>query len=115
MGSPVSSEVGAYLLVIVLPLFVVWVLAVVDIVGQPRMSRRAKWVWVLMCSLVWPVLVVYFLTRPVQGRLERAESRAYPHAQLVDAALAHEEGRIDDVRLAAVVRELRARQVRRAG
>ena len=115
MGRPVTVDAGAYLLVIVLPLFVVWVLAVVDIAGQPRMSRRAKWAWVLLCSLVWPMLVVYFLTRPVQGRIERAESRAYPHARLVDAALAREEGRIDEAQLAAVVADLRTQQARRSG
>ena len=90
-----------------MPLFVVWVIALVDVVRQPRMSRRVKWLWVISFSLIWPLLVVYLLTRPVQGRFERQESRDYPHARLVDAALAHEDGRIDDAQMAAVVRELR--------
>ncbi|MCU0263413.1 MAG: hypothetical protein MUF09_07030 [Candidatus Nanopelagicales bacterium] len=99
----------AYLLVIVIPLFAVWVLAVVDVVRQPHMTTRVKWMWALSFSLVWPLLIVYLLSRPVQGRFERAESRDYPHARLVDAALAHEDGRLDDAQLADTIRQLRAR------
>lgn len=102
-----SAEQGVYALFIGLPLLVVWVIAVIDVVRQPHMSRRIKWVWVISFSLIWPLLVVYLLTRPVQGRFERGESRDYPHARLVDAALAHEDGRIDDEQLASLVRELR--------
>ena len=107
MGCPVSAEQGVYALFIALPLLVVWVIALIDVVRQPRMSRRVKWLWVVSFSLVWPLLAVYLLTRPVQGRFERHESRHYPHARLVDAALAHEDGRIDDAQMRAVVRELR--------
>lgn len=102
-----TSTQLAYLLVIVIPLFAVWLISVVDVVRQPHMSRRIKWIWVISFSLIWPLLVVYLLTRPVQGRFERQESRDYPHARLVDAALAHEDGRIDDGQLAATVRDLR--------
>ena len=102
-----SADQGVYLLFIGLPLLVVWVISVVDVVRQPHMSRRIKWIWVIAFSLIWPLLVVYLLTRPVQGRFERHESRDYPHARLVDAALAHEDGRIDDEQMAAVVRALR--------
>ena len=107
MGCAVTSTQGAYLLVIVIPLFVVWLIALVDVVRQPHMSRRIKGMWVISFSLIWPLLVVYLLTRPVQGRFERQGSRDYPHARLVDASLAHEDGRIDDEQLASVVRELR--------
>ena len=102
-----SAEQGVYALFIALPLLVVWVIALIDVVRQPRMSRRVKWLWVISFSLVWPLLALYLLTRPVQGRFERQESRDYPHARLVDAALAHEDGRIDDAQMRAVVRELR--------
>jgi sorbitol-specific phosphotransferase system component IIC len=107
MGCPVSAEQGVYALFIALPLLVVWVIALIDVVRQPRMSRRVKWLWVVSFSLVWPLLALYLLTRPVQGRFERNESRDYPHARLVDAALAHEDGRIDDAQMDAVVRDLR--------
>jgi hypothetical protein len=93
--------------VILIPLCVVWLIALVDVVRQPHMSTRVKWFWAISFSLIWPVLIVYLLTRPVQGRFEREESRDYPHARLVDAALAHEDGRIDDEQMTAVVRELR--------
>jgi hypothetical protein len=108
MGCPVSAEQGVYALFIGLPLLVVWVIALIDVVRQPRMSRRVKWLWVVSFSLVWPLLALYLLTRPVQGRFERAGSRDYPHARLVDAALAHEDGRLEDAQLAEVVRELRS-------
>lgn len=104
----VTTTQIAYLLVITIPLFAVWVIAVVDVVGQPHMSRRVKWIWAVAFSLVWPLLIVYLLTRPVQGRFERAGSRDYPHARLVDAALAHEDGRLEAAQLAEVVRELRS-------
>jgi sorbitol-specific phosphotransferase system component IIC len=107
MGCPVSAEQGVYALFIALPLLVVWVIALIDVVRQPRMSRRVKWLWVVSFSLVWPLLALYLLTRPVQGRFERHESRDYPHARLVDASLAHEDGRIDDAQMDAVVRDLR--------
>ena len=107
MGCPVNAEQGVYVLFIAVPLLVVWVIALIDVVRQPHMSRRVKWLWVISFSLVWPLLALYLLTRPVQGRFERQESRDYPHARLVDAALAHEDGRLDDVQMAAVVRELR--------
>jgi hypothetical protein len=105
----VTSTQVAYLLVIVIPLFAVWLISVVDVVRQPHMATRVKWIWVISFSLVWPLLVVYLLTRPVQGRFEREESRDHPHARLVDAALAHEDGRIDDDQMAAVVHTLRGR------
>jgi hypothetical protein len=107
MGCPVSTEQGVYALFIGLPLLVVWVIAVIDVVRQPHMSRRVKGLWVISFSLIWPLLVVYLLTRPVQGRFERQESRDYPHARLVDAALAHEDGVIDDAQLSALLGELR--------
>jgi len=105
----VTSTQVAYLLVIVIPLFAVWVIAVVDVVRQPHMTTRVKWMWVLSFSLLWPLLIVYLLSRPVQGRFERAESRDYPHARLVDAALAHEDGRLEDTQLSDTIRQLRAR------
>ena len=107
MGLAVTVELGTYLLVIGIPMLVVWVIALVDVVRQPHMSTRVKWTWGVLVSLVWPMLIVYLLTRPVQGRFERAEGRDYPHARLVDAALAHEDGRIDDQQMASLVRELR--------
>ena len=62
-----SAEQGVYALFIALPLLVVWVIALIDVVRQPRMSRRVKWLWVVSFSLVWPLLIVYLfiaLIRP---------------------------------------------------
>jgi len=61
MGCPVSADQGVYVLFIGLPLLVVWVISVVDVVRQPHMSRRIKWIWVISFSLIWPLLVVYLL------------------------------------------------------
>lgn len=99
----------AVLLGVWIPLFVLWIIVLVDIVRQPRMSTRAKALWALACTLVWPALVVYLLIRPTRGRLEVQELRTDPQARLVDAVLDHEAGRIDDAQMAAAVSTLRAR------
>ena len=106
MGSAVTSSWVADLLIAAL--FAVWVIVLVDIVRQPRRSTRAKIVWVVLCTLVWPLLVVYWITRPVQGRSERAADHSSPRARLVDAVLDHEDRGIDDQQMAQIVGELRA-------
>ncbi|MGB7979452.1 MAG: hypothetical protein WCF36_01520 [Candidatus Nanopelagicales bacterium] len=97
------------LIAVVLPLIAVWVIVVVDIVRQPRMTGRAKLLWLVVCTVIWPMLIVYWLTRPVQGRLERSEDRTDPHSRLVDAALGHESGRLDDLTWTHTARALRGR------
>jgi len=54
---------------------------------------------------------VYWLTRPVQGRALSlsSASRDYPQARLVDGALDHESGRIDDEQMSALEASLRRR------
>jgi hypothetical protein len=96
-------------LLVVFPLLAVWVIVLVDIARQPRMRARAKWIWALMCTAIWPTLIVYWLTRPMQGRSLHPERRADPHARLADAALAHEAGRIDDSEMTALAQRLRSR------
>lgn len=102
-----SGQIGLTALLVGLPLLVVWIVVLVDLARQPRMRARAKWTWALLCTAVWPMLALYLLTRPLQGRSQHPERRTDPHARLVDGALAHEAGRIDDVEMASLGRELR--------
>ncbi len=107
MGCPVIDTLDRLLIAVVLPLVAVWVIVVVDIVRQPRMTGRAKVLWLVVGTVIWPMLIVYWLTRPVQGRLERSADRTDPHSRLVDSALAHESGRLDDTGWAQTARALR--------
>ncbi len=98
------------LLVIVIPLFVVWVVVMVDVALQPRMPGRTKAIWIVLCTAVWPMQLVYMLTRPNRGLVERQENRSDPHARLVAAVLDHEAGRLDDDSFGRIVADLRARR-----
>lgn len=80
---------------IVVPIAAVWVVVLVDIVLQPRMPRRVKVAWAVATSLMWPLLIVYWLTRPVQGRLEHARTLGDRRSELVWTVLARESGRFD--------------------
>ncbi len=108
MGCTVIDTPDRILLFVILPLIVVWLIVLVDIVGQPRMPGRVKALWLVVCTLIWPMLIVYWLTRPVQGRLERSEDRTNPHSRLVDSALAHESGRLDDAGWSQTAQHLRS-------
>lgn len=108
MGGAVIPVPGDPLIVLV-PVLVVWLTVVVDIALQPRMPGSRKALWAVACTLFWPMLLVYWLTRPMPGLLERHLQRTDAGAQLVDAALAHEAGRLDDGQFAAVIRRLRGR------
>jgi len=107
VGGTVSSWINDNLIFILVPLVAVWVIVLVDIVGQPRLSTRMKWIWGLGCTVLWPLMIAYWITRPVQGRIERTQERTSPRDRLVDAVLDHEDGRIDDSEMATIVRQLR--------
>lgn len=85
-----------YELLVVVPIVAMWVVVMVDLALQPRMPGRVKATWVVACSLLWPLLVVYWLTRPVQGRIEHARAGGGRRSELVSMALARESGRFDD-------------------
>ncbi len=94
---------------VVLALVVVWVIILVDIIGQPRMSTRAKWMWALLCAVIWPLMLVYWITRPVQGRFERGSNRGSPRDRLVDVVLDHEDGHVDDAQMVEILAQLHPR------
>ena len=95
------------ILIVQVPLLLIWAFVLVDIVRQPQMRTRRKVLWVLGCTVIWPVQVVYLLVRPQRGRAERAVDRDDPHDRLVDAVLDHEDGRLDRPAFLRVVQELR--------
>lgn len=97
---------------IAVPITAMWVVVMVDLALQPLMSGRVKAIWVIACSLIWPLLIIYWLTRPVQGRIEHALVGGGRRSELVSMVLARESGRSDEARWA----ELRAQaRGRRAG
>lgn len=102
-----TDPLGPVALLVGVPLLAVWIIVLVDIARQPFMRAPAKWTWAALCTVIWPMLAVYLLTRPLQGRSLRPGRRTDPHARLVDGALAHEAGRIDDREMAALARDLR--------
>ena len=107
MGVTVSIDPRVLVVVVVIPMLVMWAVVLVDIALQPLMRGRAKAFWVILCTLFWPAQILYWMTRPMQGRVERPEGRTDPHARLVQGALDREAGCIDDSAWAALVRDLR--------
>lgn len=86
------------ILLVVVPLLLVWVFVLVAILRQQDLPFVRKVLWVLACTLVWPMLLAYLLLGPQRGRAERVaghRDRADPHDRLVDAVLDREDGRID--------------------
>jgi hypothetical protein len=88
------SEVTPLVLVGV-PLLALWVLVVVDVLAQPDLGRATKAAWIVACTLLWPAMALYLLTRPQQARITRPEVRSDPHARLVATVLDLEAGRLD--------------------
>ena len=102
-----NAESGAMLVVVWIPLAVVWVYVMADLVRQRRLSPARKVVWAVACTVVWPALIAYLLTRPTSGRIVDPEQRSDPRAILVRAVLDHEDGRIDDAEMGRVSGDLR--------
>ncbi len=90
------------------PIAFIWGAAVADIVTQPRMRRGVKVAWVVVCSLVWPAILAYWLVRPIRGRVERAPGQLDARAVLVGLVLDAEAGRLDPVDAAPRLADLRA-------
>ena len=98
------------ILLVVVPLLLVWAFVVVEILREQQLPVGRKVLWVLACTLVWPMLLAYLLLGPQRGRAERAVDqgeRDDAHDRLVDAVLAHEDGRIDAGTFARTIGELR--------
>lgn len=102
-----SAEAGAVLVVVWIPVVVVWAYVMVDLARRREASTTARITWAAVCTLVWPALIVYLLTRPTSGRIVDTEARSDPRALLVAAVLDHEAGRIGADEMAAEVRALR--------
>ena len=107
VGGAMTEDSVALLIVVWIPLLVVWGVVIVDVIRRPDLGPTAKALWAAVCTVLWPALIVYLLLRPTRGRLEDPEGRDDPQARLVDAALRHESGAIDDAQMASIVGELR--------
>lgn len=105
-----SAEAGAFFLVVWIPVMVVWAYVMVDLARRRETPPATRITWAVVCTLVWPALIVYLLTRPTSGRIVELEARSDGRAQLVAAVLDHEAGRIDDARMAAITAGLLSRE-----
>lgn len=105
MTAPALSVVA----VILLPLAVVWIAVLVDIVRSRHLGRGAKAAWIVLCTLVWPTLILYLMGRPAVGRVEEEQQRTDRRARLIDAVLDREAARISDEEWRAVEADLRTR------
>ncbi len=102
-----SDWIQAHPLVVVVPLVIAWAVALVDIAMEASLSTRAKWLWAVACTVLWPLIMVFWLTRPVEGRAEGTTQHTDPRARLVEAVLDREAGRIDDEQFVEIVDDLR--------
>ena len=93
------------------PIVLAWIAVLSDIALQPRMPGTMKALWAVASTVFWPMLVVYLLTRPMQGRAERPAGARDPRSRLVAAVLAHEDGRITDQQFDQVAQVLRRGQM----
>ena len=103
VGGAMTEESVALLIVVWIPLLVVWAVVIIDVIRRQDLRPTAKAFWAAICTVLWPALIVYLMLRPTRGRLEDPERRDDPQARLVDAALRHESGAIDDAQLASIV------------
>lgn len=102
-----TGDSTALLIVVWLPLLVAWIVVLSDLFRRSDLTMGVRLVWGLLCTLLWPALIVYLLVRPTRGRLELAEHRSDRQARLVSAVLDHESGRLTDDEMTALVRNLR--------
>ena len=101
-----TEESVALLIVLWIPLLVVWAVVIIDVIRRQDLRPTAKAFWAAICTVLWPAMIVYLMLRPTRGRLEDPEGRDDPQARLVDAALRHESGAIDDAQWEAILRTL---------
>ena len=87
------------LLILAVPLFVLWVWAIVDAIRRPDLPvvRRAIWA-VALVAVPIVVLAVYLVVRPPRDRRVRPgdDAGAASAAALVDAAEANRRGDLSD-------------------
>lgn len=104
--------VSSAALFVVIPLLLIWVWVVVDVFTRSDTRPWVRVVWLVVVTLYWPTLLIYILTKPVQGRLVdpqviRMRDRQDSQDRLAMAVLEHEAGRLDGARFARLSERLR--------
>lgn len=104
--------VSSAALFVVIPLLLIWVWVVVDVLTRSDTRPWVRVVWLVVVTLYWPTLLIYILTKPVQGRLVdpqviRMRDRQDSQDRLAMAVLEHEAGRLDGARFARLSERLR--------
>lgn len=91
---------------VAVPFAIVWALTMVDIFRHPATPLR-RLLWILGCTLVWPVIIAWYLLRPVPGRLAQASTLTDDrrHAA-VSAVLARSTGQLSGAELQQQLQQL---------
>lgn len=79
-----------------IPVIVVWLVVLLDIAVRGDLRVWGKLAWLAAVTLLWPMMILYLLLRPVDGRLQSDAAvrrrKPDPHQRLVVAVLDHEAG-----------------------
>lgn len=102
-----------WVLLIAAPLACVLLVALEDIWTRQGHTQRWRVGWTVACVLLWPALLLYFGMHPLVPKRRRRvitgeASDGDRRTALVNAVVAHDEGRLGDGEFASLVRELRA-------
>lgn len=97
------------------PLFIVWVITLLDIARHSGSPQR-KILWSLACTVVWPVIIAWYLLRPTPGRLAAASHQTDDRRQeAVSAVLARSNGQISGDEFRERMQQLAAEDPKSAG
>ncbi len=95
-----------------IPVLVVWLIVLLDVAVRGDLSVLAKAAWIAAVTLFWPVMILYLLLRPVQGRMQSSSAvrgrKSNPHQRLVVAVLDHDAGMLSDADYRRTTAELRS-------
>jgi hypothetical protein len=94
---------------ILVPVVAAWVITVIDIARRRPLSRRARFWWLLLITLVPAAMVAWLLARPVDLAARAAAAAPPPDSpatRLVDLVERHDRGEVDDAAFALRLREL---------
>lgn len=102
---------SAGFILLTIPVFVVWLIVLLDIAVRGDLRAWSKVAWVAAVTLLWPLLILYLLLRPVDGRLQSDAAvrrrKPDPHQRLVVAVLDHEAGLSTEAEYRALKDDLR--------
>lgn len=96
---------------VVIPLLAMGVYVLADILRRPS-PTWVKVAWIVSIIVVWPLMLLYLLSRPPSGRIEdkqveHVEDSIGPRSRLVQAVTGHDDGDIPDAAFETTLAGLR--------